>query len=54
MEMSNSKDYVFGRLDGSLSSLECSYEDSRDSRIFATNDDEHSGSKTLQANGLET
>ncbi len=26
--------------------LKCSYEDSRDSRFFATNDDEHSGPKT--------
>jgi hypothetical protein len=38
----------------SLSSLECSYEDSKDSKKIATNDDEHSGSKILQANGLGT
>jgi hypothetical protein len=38
----------------SPSSLKCSYEDSKDSKIDVTNDDEHSGLETRQANGLET
>jgi hypothetical protein len=38
----------------SLFSPKCSFEDSRDSRIFATNDDEHSGSKTQQDSGQNT
>jgi hypothetical protein len=35
-------------------SLECSFEDSRDSRIFATNDDECSGSEIRQGSGSES
>ncbi len=38
----------------SLSSLEYSSKDSRESIISTTNDDEHSGSKILQVNALET
>lgn len=33
---------------------ECSFEDSRDSNFFATNDDEHNGSKIWQVSGLES
>ncbi len=38
----------------SLSSVECSFEDSKNSRISTTNDDEHRGSETWQVSGPKT